>query len=88
MAETPAPDPQAILKSLEIELAMKRQQRSSKTKSRTTMRVVSLLAVFLILGIALLLLSYLAQTARDRSPSTPVLPAIVWPITPLFANPF
>ncbi len=78
MAETPAPDPQAILEKLEMELALKRQQRSSKGKSRTMVRFASLMLVVVILGVALFVLHHLAQVAQEKV-NSPALPAIILP---------
>jgi len=68
MAEIPAPDPQAILKMLETEMAMKRQQRKAGPSSRAPMRLGSLFFVAALLGLALLALNYLAEVARASRP--------------------
>ncbi len=78
MTETPTPDPQAILESLELEMALKRQRRAAKRGSRTAVRVGSIMVVLLILGLALLLLSHLASVARAKREAVPH-PAIIVP---------
>lgn len=69
MAEIPAPDPQAILKMLETELTMKRQNRKAAPASHTPMRLGSLFFVVALLAVALFALNYLAEVARASRPA-------------------
>lgn len=85
MAEIPSPDPQAILKSLESELALHRQPRAQGALSRTKIRVGSLVFVIVGLVASLLVLNYLAEIARNSRRSEAPLPTLVLPLPALFS---
>ena len=59
MQNSQAPDPDAILKSLDAELAMRRSRRKSHSGARTAFRVGSLLLLIVGLAVAMFALQHL-----------------------------
>lgn len=66
MEKKPEPDPEAILKALELQLSAAKEQRVPKDQSRTAFRVGSIIVIVVLFLGAMIALEYAAKMMRSE----------------------